>query len=84
MNKSDGNPLFTYPPAQHPDVFSASNYLARLDDLARLTLRLLHGVPVERLAYRDRQRLNRTVSKLLAGVSRTEMLIEIEGSSEKV
>jgi hypothetical protein len=65
--------LLAYPSPTLPtpplDSLPASVYIARLDDLARLTVRLLHTVPVEHLSYKERKRLRRTVSKLLAGVS---------------
>lgn len=66
-------------PASLP--YPCSSQVARLDDLARVLIRLLNDVPVEQLPYRERKRLHRVTKRILAGVSRPELLIDLSGRS---
>lgn len=69
--------MLAYPATLPLDALPASVYIARLDDLARLLIRLLHAVPLEHLGYREQKRLRRTVGRLLEGVARPELLIDL-------
>lgn len=83
MNSTVPATVLSYTPTHPPDALPASVYIARLDDLARLTVRLLHSVPVDQLGHKERKRLRRTVGKLLAGVARPELLIEMDKTDQK-
>ena len=75
--------MLAYPPTHPGDTLPASVYIARLDDLARLLIRLLHAVPLENLGYRERKRLHRTVGKLLDGIARPELLMNLEAKGKR-
>ena len=57
----------------------SSHYVARLDDLARVFVRMLGGITVDDLSFRDRKRLNRLIDRVITAVSRTESLTEVAG-----
>ncbi len=57
----------------------SSHYVAWLDDLARVFVRMLGGVPVDDLSFRDKKRLNRLVGRVIAAVSRPESPTEAVG-----
>ena len=62
------------------NLMTSASYVARLDDLARVLVRMLGDVPVDHLSFRDGRRLNRLIDRMITAVSRPELLLALSDS----